>query len=296
MRISEEDLKTYLTFQKSRDIRERTLDDIRKKLSLFLKITQGDLSGSSILRYIEDRSRLQDPSKYINPVISFLEFLSEFRGEDFSSQISLLQKGKVKKRATKKAFAEEGSIFDVTLEDVHEHLLSLYRSDLKTSTKIIAITASALAASTGLRPEELKRLEKTDLSGSDDFFILKSEKSKTHLERVIPLHPDVRPLLSILLKMRNGLLFPDGTLRYAFSKAGTLQLKQFRKFFVIHSARVGFPEFYRVAIIGHDAESLLRFMKVTQNYYRKFTPEEITAVYLKHWGGVKIVPERIRIR
>jgi integrase len=283
------------------ETRTATLEDLRKKLYQFYDIVGGELSPTSILIFVNNRSRCQDPGKYINPVIRFITWLQDVRGEDYGNLIRLLEGAKPKRtRRKKKAYAEKGSVFDVTLENVHTHILSIYRSNTRIIPKLRAITASALAASTGLRPEELKRLESSDLDPAGNYFILPAEKSKTHTERVIPLHPQVRNLLLILLRHnRSDLLFSDGSIRHVFSRAGTLKLKQFRKFFAIYSARVGLMDVYRIAIMGHDSDELERLLQsmkleVTEEFYRKFTPEAITKEYLKTWGRVRIVPERVK--
>ncbi|WP_456478210.1 tyrosine-type recombinase/integrase [Geoglobus ahangari] len=313
MHFTRDDIRAFLIYlgaefrgdraisRNEEEIRTSTLEDLRKKLYQFYDITYGELSPSSILSFINDRSRYQDPGKYINPAVRFLTWLQDVRGEDYSNLVRLLEGAKPKRtRRKKKAYAERGSVFDVTLEDVHTHILNIYRSDTRTIPKLRAITASALAASTGLRPEELKRLEPSDIDPIQHYFILPAEKSKTHTERVIPLHPQVRIMLNLLLRYsRSELLFSDGSIRHVFSRAGTLKLKQFRKFFAIYSPKVGLKDVYRIAIMGHDSEELEKLLQsikleVTEEFYRKFTPEAITQEYMKTWGRVRIVPERVK--
>ncbi|WP_290623739.1 MULTISPECIES: site-specific integrase [unclassified Archaeoglobus] len=283
-------------FLVSIEAREATKQDYRKKLLQFYKTTKGELTPERVLEYVIDRSQTADPSRYFTVVKIFLKWLADFRGQDYSNLINLLNSHR--KRKTKRLFAHENSLYDVTLEDVHDHILSLYKSNLRTVVKLRAITASTLAATTGLRPEELKRLEPSDLNLTQDYFILPAEKSKTWTERVIPLHPDVKKLLKLMF-CNNSKLFTDGSIRHAFSKAGKLQLRQFRKFFAIYSAKVGLPEPVRVAIMGHDTEELEKLLNVlktpvTDEFYRKFTPDAIVKEYMRTWGGVEIVPSSVQ--
>lgn len=293
--FSDSDIKAYLTYKGEK--RPATIEDLRKKLNKFAKLTNYRLSSEGVLNFVVDRvNNTSNPQKYINPAMGFIRWLQNVRNTDYSHLIKLLEQAP-KPVKTKKAYAEEGSIYDVTLDDVHTHILSIYRSNIRTIPKLRAITASALAASTGLRPEELKRLEPSDLYPLDRYFILPAEKSKTHTSRVIPIHPQISHLLRLRLRNTHN-LFPDGSIRYVFDKAGILTLKQFRKFFAIHSARIGFPDIYRIAIAGHDTDKLEKLLQVmrleiTEDFYRKFTPLSIVTEYIKYWGKVEIVPAEV---
>ncbi|GEM_PF-2108757 len=276
-------------------IRTNTLNDYRKRLNKFYEITQGNLNPQAILKFVTFAQGKDLPHKYLDIARRFIEWLGEVRREDYNNLIKLLRQVKRKKRV-KKTYADEGSIFDVSLEDIHQHIRKIAESNLNMVSKLRAIVASALSASTGLRPEELTKLERKDIDLNKDYFILPSTKSKTHIERVIPLHPQVKELLKIYLNVcDNEELFSYGALRYAFEQADApLRLKQFRKFFAIHSAKIRFPEVYRIAIAGHDTEELEKALgtltlKITEEFYRKFTPDCIAEEYMKYWGKVEII-------
>jgi len=66
-----------------------------------------------------------------------------------------------------------------------------------------------------------------------------------------------------------------------------------RKFFVKMSKQIGFDQIKRVAIMGHDEEELLK-LKVTEEFYEKYTPQEICKEYFEKWGKVEILPEDVR--
>ncbi len=310
--FSEETINEFLIFLggeinngkiRSRDeekIRTKTLKYYEQRLKKFLEITGGELTTDTIYSFVIFAQSKECPYKYLDPARRFLEWLSNVRGLDLLDLIQLLKEArKTQRKKAKKTYAEKDSVFDVTITDVHEHILRIYRSRIRLVPKLRAILASALAASTGLRPEELTKLSRGDIDLSNDYFILPATKSKTHTERVIPLHPQVKDLFKFYIKLNNdNILFSYGSIRNVFDKAGTLRLKHFRKFFAIHSARIGFPDPYRVAIMGHDTELLekllgARFLEITEEFYRKFTPEAIVEMYMNFWGKVEILPEGI---
>ena len=303
--VKDEELNLFLKFLRRK--RPATVNDYRKKITYFLKYCDFRLNPKYLILYANDRlDRCKDPGKYLNPAIRFLEFLQSLRNEDYTNLIWILKQAldKVERKKEKSTFAEEGSIYDIKLEDVHQNIMNIIVTKMRHIPRLTAITAIALSATTGLRPEELKRLKGSDLDVKQEFFILPAEYSKTHVKRVIPLHPQVKPLLEKLIKKaERDELFPDGSIRYVWRKVRAngkqlLPLKAFRKFFVIHSARIGFDDVYRIAIAGHDVEELEKLLRslrlrVTEEFYRKFTPEEITKEYIRVWGRVQILPSQL---
>jgi len=83
------------------------------------------------------------------------------------------------------------------------------------------------------------------------------------------------------------------TLQKIIKQTPIKQMKRLRKFFVKYSANIGLPELYRIAIAGHDEEEIVK-LKVTPEFYSKFTPQEIVNTYMEHWGKVRIVPSEVR--
>ncbi|ADB57963.1 site-specific integrase [Archaeoglobus profundus] len=303
--VSKEDLELFLKTLARK--RPATVEDYRKKVTHFLNFCEFSLTPKKLILYANDRlEKCKDPSKYLNPAVRFLEFLQNLHGNDYTNMIWILKQAvdKVDKKREKSTFAEEGSIYDIKLEDVHRQIMNILVTPMKHVPRLTAITAVAVSASTGLRPEELKRIEASDIDLKMDYFILPAEKSKTHTKRVIPLHPQVKALLGKLMeRAEREELFPDGSIRYVWRRVREkgrqlLPLKAFRKFFAIHSARIGFDDVYRIAIAGHDTDELERLLrtlrlKVTEEFYRKFTPEEITKEYLNVWGKVSVLPPQL---
>ncbi|WP_457548714.1 tyrosine-type recombinase/integrase [Archaeoglobus sp.] len=303
--VNNEDLDLFLKTLSRK--RPSTIEDYRKKIRHFLNFIDYRLTPKNVILYANDRlEKCQNPSKYLNPAVKFLEFLQNLHGNDYTNMIWILKQavGKVDKKKEKSTFAEKGSIYDIKLEDVHQHIVYILTTPMKHVPRLTAITAITLSSTTGLRPEELKRLETSDIDLKVDYFILPAEKSKTHTKRVITLHPQVKALLKKLMKrVESEALFPDGRIRYVWRRVREngkqlLPLKAFRKFFAIHSARIGLDDVYRIAIAGHDTDELERLLKslrlkVTEEFYRKFTPEEITKEYLNVWGKVSILPSLV---
>ena len=234
-----------------------------------------------------------------------MEQLSQKRGTDISYYISILKQVKPPKRQ-RKLYAEEGEeAFTLCLEDIHESIRRVIFSERTTKVKLKVVSLIVLLASTGIRPQEACELRVHGVSNpalrrsmidlSKDYFILPAEISKTHAERVIPLHPDTRLALKEYFNFVDGdnVLWNYEAVRKIINETEIRKLSRLRKFFTKKSKELNFDQIKRIAIQGHDESELVR-LKVTETYYEKYTPSEIVREYMEKWGKVRILPNDVR--
>ena len=291
--IKWEDIEEYLEIK--RDERGWSIKhyaEEERRLRNFFNITKGVLNADSITEYIKAIKFYAKKRDYANTVARFLEWFSKRKGMNLSNEIELLRSVQRPKKM-KKLYADSDR-FTLTLNDIRKTLEMLIRQgDFRVASLVV------LMASTGIRPEEACTITKkgmTDLgiqksmiNLNKDGFILPAEMSKTRVERVIPFHLDFDEVYTLFIENWDKEdLWNYNSVQKVIKKTPVKQLSRLRKFFVIHSAEIGFPEQYRIAIAGHDERDLLK-LRVTEEFYRKFTPCKIVEVYLEYWGEVRFL-------
>ena len=303
LKITKEDLEDYLELKKD-DWSPKHYRDQKWILENFLEITGETLSFETLKKYIKEISRYAKRRDYVNTVCRFLEFIAKKKSVDLNYYIELLKDVKPPKKE-KSLFAEpEEEVYLLTLEDIQKSI-KIIVSSCKPTTALRAISLIVFMATTGVRPEEAcaktvsgiytPGIQKSMIDLSKDYIILPTELSKTSYKRVLPIHPDLKPLLEKLLNVwQKDDLWNYDTLQKVIKNTPIKQMKRLRKFFVKHSAKIGLPELYRLAIAGHDEEEIVK-LKVTPEFYSKFTPQEIVNVYIEYWGKVRILPKNIKL-
>jgi len=299
------DVEEYLDSIAKTNVRPVTIKEYKQALKTFYSETAGKLNQETINDYIARISKISHATKYANITINFLERLSNKMNVDLSYYIALLKQIKPPKRQ-RKLYADEGEeAFTLTLEDIHDSIRTIFFSERTTKVKIKVISLISLLASTGMRPQEAcelrvhgvsnPALKKSMIDLSKDYFLLPSEISKTHAERVIPLHPDAKLTLSKYFDFvkDDDVLWNYEAVRKIINETKIKRLSRLRKFFTKKSKELNFDQIKRIAIQGHDESELIR-LKVTETYYEKYTPSEIVKEYLEKWGQVAILPDDVR--
>ncbi len=213
----------------------------------------------------------------------------------------------------KRAFTLEGEKADIDKEDVIHDMQAFLKfiKDPKTQyvskkTGIRALITLLFGISTGMRPEEINRVSYSELFGyKEDKTImygkgtvtipkgsnlLKAEKAKTSVDRIIPIHPKIRPYLELLKTLDPSQPFKVNEYSTPKKNAGSsLQVRQFRNFAVKYWRDYGHEEIKRILIMGHDEkigqkEIAGEISKGMGGVYGKFSPKEITDHYLKTVG------------
>jgi integrase len=273
-------------------------------ISKFLKATDYKINKNSILSYIEEISGLEKRRTHVNKVTEFLRYVATQKGFDVEPYIQLLNKVQAPKKE-KKLYADENEdVYTLSLNDIHktaEQILEIGKGGIKGVLRDLSCVI--FLASTGIRVQEAcgltvqgivdPGLTKDIINLDLDYFILPSELSKTHTRRIIPLHPDAKLILKAYWKYAKDELWNYDTVRKIIVKTELGQLERLRKFFTKMSKELGFDQIKRIAIQGHDEDELLK-LRVTQDFYEKYTPSEICAEYFEKWSKVEILPKDVR--
>jgi len=304
IKFSARDIEEYINAIAKTNVRPVTIKEYRQILNLFFNVTTGTLNSNTLSNYIERISKLSHATKYSNITINFLERLSKKKGIDITYYTSILKQVKPPKKQ-RKLYADEGEeAFTLSLEDIHEAIRHVIFSERTTKVKLKVVSLITLLASTGIRPQEAcelrihgvsnPALRKSMIDLSKDYFILPSGISKTHAERVIPLHPDTKLALKeyFVFIESDKVLWNYEAVRKIINETDIKKLSRLRKFFTKKSKELNFDQIKRIAIQGHDERELIR-LKVTETYYEKYTPSEIVREYMEKWGKVKILPDDV---
>jgi hypothetical protein len=227
---------------------------------------------------------------------------------------SLSYRAKKKKRA----FATIGSKAAIEEKDILDDLRKYYDAIIAPPKTVQEHQGKAgifrnmvtllFGITTGIRSEEQHRVEWKDIHDSEKeyeitfedgekakkpkhAFILTADKTKTHIDRIIPIHPDIRPYLMLLEKAYPKK--PFDTSNYLNKRKeinASLQVRQFRNFASKYFNDYGFDEYRRIAIMGHDEGKLSEEAKRIANtkgvsaLYRVYGPPDIVTHYMKTVG------------
>jgi len=287
------DIEEYLELRKDeREWSVKHYAEEERRLRQFFNITRGNISTDSIIKYLKEIKFYAKKKDYANTVARFLEWFEKRRKVNLKNEIELLRSVQRPKKE-KKLYADSDR-FTLTLDDIRKTLKMLIdRGNYRVAALVL------LMASTGLRPEEACTVTKKGMTAlgiqksmidlNKDGFILPAWMSKTRVERVIPFHPDFDEVYTEFIKRWDKEdLWNYNAVQKVIQNTPVKQLSRLRKFFVIYSSEIGFPEPYRIAIAGHDEQDLLK-LKVTEDFYRKFTPCKIVEKYLEYWGEVEFL-------
>lgn len=217
----------------------------------------------------------------------FLKYLANSRAEPlFLGWIDVISYTSKKKRRN---FVPSGvgEKADIDLKMINQDLKAYYdlitQTDKHGQTKRSAyrnIVNILFGITTGMRPHEMDRLtwkmieeSKREIRYPDGhikgegYFILPDSVSKTHVERVIPIHPKIKPYLSLLKEVyADSADQPFDVKNFARPKenaGAVLKLAQMRNFAVkyLPEEEIGLPEFYRIAIMGHDEAAIKKALQ-----------------------------------
>ncbi|RLI84562.1 hypothetical protein DRP07_00645 [Archaeoglobales archaeon] len=299
-RITLEMFEEWLKVREAQGLRPSYLKENRNVVRKFLNDCGWVITKENVLDYIKHLQRLKRRERNANRIIDFLEYLQDVYKFDFSVIISLFKRVEDPKEE-KQLFAEEDEEeYTLTLEDIHKGIDELIEMHRKNHVGLLRdISLVVFMASTGIRPiEATSQLGKQTISRSmidlnQDFFKLEAEITKTKATRVIPLHPDTKWILQRYFVFVND---PDKplwfyeTVRKTIGKTAIKNLERFRKFFTKLAKSVNFDQLKRVAIQGHDEGELLK-LKVTKEFYERYTPQEITKEYLEKIGKIQFLTD-----
>ncbi len=277
-----------------------------------IEYVKAEIDFDSNVNFKKWAKTLKKGNDNIRVVKAFLEYQAKkSRDKDVKELLKewaehLKWEGTKKER---KLFVEEGEKQAIDNEDYYEHIRKLYEWGLKSKQNakyaIRAIAGSLLGATTGLRPYEVYRLSKDKLLKAldDGFFILDSTEAKTHVKRVIPIHPKIKDWLKVALELSPKTPFPESKLRKWFKEAGSnIRMANLRPFFIkVAPLQTGMDEVIRICITGHDEHVFTKEAAILQQQdvseiYRRYTPKAIVQHYIETFAKrFNPIPEGISL-
>ncbi|MDI9645645.1 MAG: tyrosine-type recombinase/integrase [Archaeoglobales archaeon] len=145
--------------------------------------------------------------------------------------------------------------------------------------------AILLTATSGLRAEEVYKLEREDFDLENRTIYLKAEKTKDFEERLVFFSEETKSALKQYFEVSDYVLFPKKSIAYWFKKIETpLRLKHMRKLSSQQSDRLGMPTAVKKLLMGHSLQG-----DVDLNHYDFQDEEELRKIYDKYWRGFRIL-------
>ena len=194
------------------------------------------------------------------------------------------------------------------LQKIIDKVLSLRikRKELNDAfIKLRFIAGVVLAATTGLRPFEHKKITWDLIDLKKDYFILPAEISKTPFSRVIPLTPESKWLLKALkdawqknkkaLQLKENTIWPYKEMRKVIDelheKGIEFTMEDLRDMATTMSQNIlGVPPALEAVIAGHQTGKF----KLEIESYIKMAPKDLAKEYLKYWADVEILTSEQR--
>ncbi len=262
----------------------------------------------------------------------FLEYLARSRGATALQEWADTLEYRYSGIEEKALYAQPGEKGYVTVDDAIQDLKTYYQETLggKTQPQRLAayrqLVTAIWALSTGMRPVEISKVKWDHLKTAvrQGYFEAPAIMTKTGEGRVIPLHPQVKPHISLLIEMSEkyprNLPMPFHNKKFG-EKAGeigaNLVLAQYRNLAVMEWRNHGVDPIIRLAVMGHDqmlvkqalqtsglsADEQTRILtqeqeaagEMTQTY-GKLQPPGIAAGYHRTVGKWKFIPTEIDIK
>ena len=262
----------------------------------------------------------------------FLEYISRTTGDHQVKEWADSLKYQYSEVSERTLYSKPGEKGYVTVTDAIDDLKTYYHGILTGTQQPERIggyrqlVTAMWGLSTGMRPIETAKVEWEHLKTAVEqgYFEAPAIMTKTGEGRVIPLHPQVKPYIELLIKAGedNPRLLPQPFNNEKFRKGRTkyganLVLAQYRNLPVMEWRNHGIDPTVRLAIMGHDqhlvldalrssglskveqekvkAEELEASGEMTQTY-GKLQPAGIASEYQKTVGKWKFIPKEISIK
>jgi len=212
------------------------------------------------------------------------------------------------KKKAHSLYSKPGDKAAVTWEDIEHDIRAFYSVICDPTiprqfrTKKISAYRSMVnllfGVTSGMRPEEMNRLSWEEINPQtmeQGYFIIAPEKTKTNADRVIPIHPAIRPYLELLTHLYQDKPFDTHNYRKYRKRDGCLlTIAQARNYAAKEWYNIGMNEKIRIAIMGHDEGQIKKEIeredeehvdsKITDSKYRKYGIKEIANEYQKTVG------------
>ena len=262
----------------------------------------------------------------------FLQYLGRSKGDSTLQEWGNTLEYEYSGIEDKTLYAKPGEKGYVTLSDAIEDMKKYYQELLTAKQQpgrvgaFRQLVTAMWGLSTGMRPIETTKVEWDHLKTAVEqgYFEAPPLLTKTGEGRVIPLHPQIKPFIELLIEAgeQNPRLLPQpfntDKFRTHRPKSGAkLVLAQYRNLPVVEWRNHGIDPIVRLAIMGHDQQLVMDALrtsgistddqarilaqeqeaagKMTQTYGR-LQPAGIAAEYHRTVGKWKFIPREIDIK
>jgi integrase/recombinase XerD len=265
-------------------------EHIKKTKSRLIRISE-DLCYScnlnDIIIYINKLKREFAPATYRKYILDLRRILSEINAP-FVDDLKLPSTPKRRK---------------IVIRTNHIRELLNQAEQLKFRSETLRLKAGILVAATsGLRSEELYKLTLNDIDLPERTIHIRAEIAKDYEDRVSFFSKEAQGALNEYLeevKLKTKFLFSKNTVIKDFRKLKLkigrelFRMKHCRKFFSQQSDRLGLPTSVKKMLMGHVVSSeeyvALRGVDVDLEHYDFQDEEDLKKIYDKYWSSFRIM-------
>jgi len=263
----------YVSFIKSLELSHISKSEIQAYKSTILSFLKGcsyKLNEDNITSYITMLRDNSSPKTLRNKLIKIRRFL-RYINHPLAEEIKLPRVPARRKIIIKKEQIRK------LLEDI-ENLKEKYRIKMR--------AAVLLAATSGLRAEELYKLRMKDIDLENRTIYIKAEIAKDYEDRVTFFSEEAREVLEDYVSTVGShyYLFTKKSLNYHLRNLDSeLRMKHMRKFFSQQSDRLGMPTSVKKMLMGHSIQG-----DIDLSHYDFQDEEELKKIYDHFWRDFKI--------
>jgi len=235
IRFDEQIIKNILNQKKIANRSDHHLIQIEWMLKDFAKAVNWEFDFDGLTEFLDEKRKTKSPRTYRKYVL-FIRWLLKELGVEYWNKLQLPKVPKPRKIIIQK-------------DMVKQLIINLWNLRVNQVSKFRAITAFMLGATSGLRTEEITRLDPEDIDLENRVVYVRFGKSKDVEERITFFNHETQAIMRYYFEIYDGRkeLFNHRTLKYlyeefpeAFKVNGLdLRLKHMRKFFVQEWERRG---------------------------------------------------------
>ncbi|MEM2508708.1 MAG: site-specific integrase, partial [Candidatus Thermoplasmatota archaeon] len=167
----------------------------------------------------------------------------------------------------------------ITIEDVKNLLSFIKNKDKFGRYKALIL----LGATSGMRAEEIYKLQKDDIHLNERKIVVRAEIAKTKKTRICFFSKETKEALENFLRKDIEKLFPQDVIHKDFRFA-PLKVKDLRKFFSQEWDRRNGNYFAKRILMGHSLKK-----DIDASHYTYLDEDDLKAVYDKVMGDLKIL-------
>ncbi len=261
--IRKSHVKEFYRMLQLSNISDKEIKKNMSRLNRFLEATSYRINDDRIIIYINELKKIYRPKTVRHHLTTIKRFL-RFVGYPSAD---LIKPPKVPKR--RKTVIKPDQIRKI-----------LEKADLQTRAAVL------LAATSGLRAEELFKLTLDDIDMEERTIYVRAEIAKDYEDRITFFSEEAKLALQNYLSVRRSssiYLFPESTIRKKIRRCSkNLRMKHMRKFFSQQSDRLGMPTAIKKMLIGHVVSD------VDLGHYDFQDEEELKKIYDKYWKDFRI--------